>query len=95
MGQGPPYALLQAEAGLHVYEDATEDATHRLSVLVRVAADLPGQDRRPQAATESEKRICRRYRQAPSPLVRDGVRGWRSGRFDRIMQGEFDVIQGG
>ena len=25
-------------------------------------------------------------------LVRDGVRGWRTGRLDRVLAGEFDVI---
>jgi ATP-dependent Clp protease ATP-binding subunit ClpC len=34
----------------------------------------------------------RRYRTAPSPLVRDGVRGWRTGRIERVLGGEFDVM---
>lgn len=93
------FDLLQHEAGLHVYEDKAEDLTQRLSVLVQVAADLPGRARQPQAAPataggESERRIARRYRQAPSPLVRDGVRGWRSGRLDRVLGGEFDTVSG-
>jgi ATP-dependent Clp protease ATP-binding subunit ClpC len=39
-----------------------------------------------------EPRIVRRYRAEPSPLVRDGVRGWRSGRLDRVLAGDFDLI---
>jgi len=93
------FDLLEAEAGLHVYEDKAEDSTQRLSVLVQVAPDLPGRARQPQAAPahaggESERRIARRYRQSPSPLVRDGVRGWRSGRLDRVLAGEFDAMSG-
>jgi ATP-dependent Clp protease ATP-binding subunit ClpC len=36
--------------------------------------------------------IVRRYREEPSPLVRDAVRGWRTGRLDRVLGGDFDVI---
>jgi ATP-dependent Clp protease ATP-binding subunit ClpC len=36
--------------------------------------------------------IVRRYRTEPSPLVRDTVREWRTGRLDRVLAGEFDVI---
>ncbi|QWP74759.1 AAA family ATPase [Lysobacter sp. K5869] len=86
------FDLLQHEAGLHVYEDKAEEATQRLSVLVQVAPDLPGRARQAQHAPDGERRIARRYRQAPAPLVRDGVRGWRSGRFDRVMAGEFDAM---
>nr|WP_254696128.1 PCRF domain-containing protein [Lysobacter enzymogenes] len=93
------FELLQHEAGLHVYEDKADDQTQRLSVLVQVAPDLPGRARQAQGAPasaggESERRIARRYRQSPAPLVRDGVRGWRSGRLDRVLAGEFDAISG-
>lgn len=36
--------------------------------------------------------IVRRYREQPSPLVRDAVRGWRTGRIDRIYAGDFDLF---
>ncbi|WP_231118172.1 AAA family ATPase [Lysobacter silvisoli] len=89
------YDLLRDESGLHVREEADEGATRRLSLSVQVAPDLPGRARVPAPRAEDERRICRRYRDTPSPLVRDGVRGWRSGRLDRVLGGEFDVIQGG
>lgn len=89
------FDLLENESGLHVYEDQIDEITHRLSVQVSVAPDLPGRARAAQAVPDGDKRICRRYRQSPSPLVRDGVRGWRSGRLDRVLAGEFDVIVGG
>jgi ATP-dependent Clp protease ATP-binding subunit ClpC len=34
----------------------------------------------------------RRYREWPSPLVRDGVRGWRTGRLDHVLGGDFDLM---
>lgn len=36
--------------------------------------------------------IVRRYREEPSPLVRDGVRNWRTGRLDRVLGGDFDLM---
>jgi ATP-dependent Clp protease ATP-binding subunit ClpC len=36
--------------------------------------------------------VVRRYREQPSPLVKDLVRGWRTGRLERVLGGEFDVI---
>jgi ATP-dependent Clp protease ATP-binding subunit ClpC len=38
--------------------------------------------------------VVRRYRIGPSPLVRDSVRNWRTGRLDRVLAGEFDVMAG-
>jgi ATP-dependent Clp protease ATP-binding subunit ClpC len=37
--------------------------------------------------------IVRRYRDLPSPLVRDDVRGWRSGLLDVVLAGNFDVLR--
>jgi ATP-dependent Clp protease ATP-binding subunit ClpC len=34
----------------------------------------------------------RRYREDPSPMVRDAVRGWRTGRLDLVLGGDFDLI---
>jgi ATP-dependent Clp protease ATP-binding subunit ClpC len=34
----------------------------------------------------------RRYRDEPSPLVRDFTGGWRTGRLDLVLAGDFDVI---
>jgi ATP-dependent Clp protease ATP-binding subunit ClpC len=36
--------------------------------------------------------IVRRYRGEPSPLVRDSVRDWRTGRLDRVLLGDFDIM---
>ncbi|NOT86607.1 MAG: AAA domain-containing protein [Lysobacter sp.] len=90
------YRLLAAEHGLHVLEQEATDidgGTRRYSISVRVAQDPPGRTRPTLQAADEEPRVCRRYRAAPSPLVRDAVRGWRSGRLDRVLAGEFDVIR--
>jgi ATP-dependent Clp protease ATP-binding subunit ClpC len=34
----------------------------------------------------------RRYREQPSPLVRDAVAGWRTGRIGDVLSGDFDLI---
>ena len=36
--------------------------------------------------------VVRRYRENPSPLVRDVRRGWRTGRLDLVLAGDFDLI---
>jgi ATP-dependent Clp protease ATP-binding subunit ClpC len=90
------YRLLAEEHGLHVLEqDATDidGGTRRYSVSVRVAHDHPGRARPTLHVADDEPRVCRRYRVAPSPLVRDAARGWRSGRLDRVLAGEFDVMR--
>ncbi|MEQ1511287.1 MAG: AAA family ATPase [Lysobacteraceae bacterium] len=87
------HALLTDEHGLHVLEYESEDdgTTRRIAAMVRVAPDLPG-SARPKLPDDDDLRVCRRYRASPSPLVRDAIRGWRSGRLDRVLAGEFDVI---
>ena len=85
--------LLAAEAGLHILEREVEDqSTRRLAVQVHVQADMAGRSRHPSPLDGEERRIIRRYRISPSPLVRDAARGWRTGRLDRILAGEFDVV---
>jgi hypothetical protein len=34
--------------------------------------------------------VVRRYSENP-PLVRDARHGWRTGRFDIVMRGDFDI----
>ena len=64
----------------------------RVSVRVTVALLRPGPDGEAVEAARGEQRIVRRYRAAPSPLVRDH-RGLRSGRLDRVLAGDFDVMR--
>jgi ATP-dependent Clp protease ATP-binding subunit ClpC len=101
------YSLLHAEAGLHVLETPQDEKSfNRARVHVRVVAqpDEPagrGADAlRKQAAHAlaapdahgAQQQIVRRYREEPSPLVRDGVRGWRTGKLERVLEGHFDLM---
>ena len=96
------WPLLSLEAGLHVLESAdehTRPSRVRVSVVAQPAQPASGAAelqlakeclKPAQAATPS---IVRRYRRGPSPEVRDRVRGWRTGKWDRVLGGEFDVME--
>ena len=95
------HRLMEKEAGLHVLERADGEgggrATARVRLTVAPLGDLPPDklkrtlaaalDRGPRPHT-----IVRRYRMGPSPLVRDMLRSWRSGRLDAVLGGDFDLI---
>jgi ATP-dependent Clp protease ATP-binding subunit ClpC len=95
------YTILAPEAGLHTLEVPTgERGYERISVLVQVAplsagrpeAPLEERAREALAGQKKPRRVVRRYRREPSPLVRDSVRGWRTGRVGLVLAGDFDVI---
>jgi len=82
------FQALRDETGLHVLEVRDGDADVRHTVRVRVTPEPSG----PEApAPDAGTRVCRRYDDGPSPLVRD-ARGWRSGRLDRVLEGDFDLL---
>lgn len=84
---------LEAESGLHVLEyEQDGETTSRLPLHVVVRPDRPGHRRHAPAAVADGQRVVRRYRQSPSALVRDSIRGWRTGRLDRVLAGDFDLI---
>jgi ATP-dependent Clp protease ATP-binding subunit ClpC len=99
------YAILEPEAGLHVKEIRQDQKSfRRLKVQVRVLAqpDEPPQQGQSalsqarkilaQSKDEAEPSVVRRYREEPSPLVRDSVRNWRTGKLDRVLGGDFDLM---
>ena len=99
------HTLLEPEAGLHVLETPQDEKSfNRARVEVRVVAqpDAPAGHapdallRQAESAlaadTAAPPAVVRRYREDPSPLVRDGVRHWRTGRLDRVLGGDFDLI---
>ncbi|HWS90701.1 MAG TPA: AAA family ATPase [Pyrinomonadaceae bacterium] len=43
-------------------------------------------------APPQQQQVVRRYREEPSPLVRDSARGWRTGRLERVLDGDFDLM---
>jgi len=95
--------LLQPEQGKHIWEQPKSPKQFsRHPVTVRV---LPLRYDKPiegdslydtfasrLAGINSEPVIVRRYRQQPAPLVRNSIHPWRSGRLDKVLQGEFDVM---
>jgi ATP-dependent Clp protease ATP-binding subunit ClpC len=95
------FRILSAESGLHVFESPHDERSFdRVAVHVVVAPGLPAPPetdaaesaRLSLAGLPASNTIVRRYRAKPSPLVRDSVRGWRTGRLDRVLGGEFDVM---
>ena len=97
------FQILASETGLHVFESVHDErSSTRAAVHVAVApsapaaadADIAEHARMALGEVPASTTIVRRYRVGPSPLVRDGVRGWRTGRLDRVLAGEFDVFTG-
>jgi ATP-dependent Clp protease ATP-binding subunit ClpC len=101
------WRLLTPEAGLHVLEipgGKGRREFRRAAARVRVAPqpETPAGGG-PRALLEQAREIfsgqgaagvavVRRYREQPSPLVRDAVQGWRTGRLDRVLEGDFDLL---
>jgi ATP-dependent Clp protease ATP-binding subunit ClpC len=48
--------------------------------------------RRSALADDGATPVVRRYREGPSPLVRDSARSWRTGKLERVLDGDFDII---
>jgi ATP-dependent Clp protease ATP-binding subunit ClpC len=100
------HRILAPETGVHVLESPHGPAPHsdksfdRVAVTVAVAPGIPAPPeidpvelaRQALAPLAPPSAVVRRYRTEPSPLVRDTVREWRTGRLDRVLAGEFDVI---
>ena len=98
------HTILEAESGLHVLEEPEGEGKHfqRHALRVQVAPQQespPARGHEKQAAlkmmaapSEAAPEIVRRYRELPSPLVRDNVRGYRTGRLDLVLAGDFDLI---
>jgi len=98
------HAILSTEGGLHVWEiPGTGRDPVRYQVRVRVApqpdesprehlSPLERAERAFAGLGEEKLQVARRYRELPSPLVRDSARGWRTGRLDRVLDGDFDLM---
>ncbi len=96
------HAILAGESGLHVLETSDDEhgfARTRARVVVipqpdrLLDTDAAARDAAARvAAADAAPQVVRRYRERPSPLVRDAVRGWRSGRIDLVLAGNFDLI---
>jgi ATP-dependent Clp protease ATP-binding subunit ClpC len=95
------HRTLKGEQGLHVLELGEDKAPARATARVRIGVaplgDMP--ESRFKAAIQNAlneagqpNAVVRRYRDDASPLVRDLVAGWRSGRLDDVLGGDFDLI---
>ncbi len=102
------YTILAREHGLHVLELQARKAkgVNRYRVSIEVSPqggpssangkDLGGARNANglgKGAGGAALKIVRRYRRTRSPLVRDSVSGWRTGRLDLVLGGDFDLIQ--
>lgn len=98
------FGLLVPESGLHVLEvPAGKTKFDRIRARVQVApvpVDCPVQQlfsaNKATDLIDANKKgtvaVVRRYREKPSPLARDSIRKWRTGRLDFVFDGNFDVV---
>ena len=101
------FDILAPEAGLHVWEEPTPGrsrASLQHKALVRVVPlpdDAPADGAHQwlqagraamKAAPAGAPAVVRIYRERPDPLVKDRGRGWRTGRLDRVLAGDFDLL---
>jgi ATP-dependent Clp protease ATP-binding subunit ClpC len=96
------HTLLAPEDGVHAQEIPFQQGAGftMLHAHVRVVPQ-PHEPARGAMLEIAERRlgelapsqlVVRRYREKPSPLVRDTVRGFRTGRLDLVLDGNFDVM---
>jgi ATP-dependent Clp protease ATP-binding subunit ClpC len=95
------HRVLARECGLHVLELADNNSSNRVTARVRLAVPPLGDvsaarmqtalvaafDKAPRPSA-----VVRRYRSEPSPLVRSADGGWRTGRLDAVLRGDFDLL---
>ncbi len=99
------YRILERERGFHLFEEPQGERSFRRAkaqVLVEPQPDEPTgaelkdwceqADKVMAAVRVSHLAVVRRYRREPSPLVRDSVRKWRTGRIHRVLGGDFDLF---
>lgn len=100
-GFGAHRTMMQ-ECGLHILETGDDDtSSSRVVARVRVAPTPAGELKSATARRDVKKAIegavpvshvVRRYRGGEAALVRDARGGWRSGKFDQVLAGDFDLI---
>lgn len=98
------FRTLAGEAGLHILDDSDLGEGRRVVARVKVAAG-PWEEPKPHGAyrvfaellrhAPDQNAVVRRYRSGPAPLVRDVKGGWRSGRLDAVLDGDFDILGAG
>jgi ATP-dependent Clp protease ATP-binding subunit ClpC len=99
--------ILWPERGLHIFESSEDgpsggSQTQRAVARVEVGQWPAGPSMSDDAVASLARGILevdrppdtvvRHYRAQPSPLVRDETRGYRTGRLDRVLAGDFDLF---
>jgi len=99
--------ILDLESGLHIFgaerrPDTPRSERHSVAVRVCVAPHVARQEDGPPsllelahaalAAARCPVDPVRRYRTGPSPLVRDRLRDYRTGRLADVLAGDFDLF---
>jgi hypothetical protein len=95
--------ILEGEIGLHVLEyEVAGDESARAVVRVKVVATpaaLPDAAVTKRAVlladidnASASAAVVRRYRLGTAPLIRDVTHGWRTGRADLVLDGQFDLL---
>ncbi|HYE14879.1 MAG TPA: PCRF domain-containing protein, partial [Pyrinomonadaceae bacterium] len=80
----------RARVLVRVVGQPEEPAGHGEGALRRQAERALAED--DACAQQQQHAVVRRYREEPSPLVRDSARGWRTGKIERVLEGDFDLI---
>jgi ATP-dependent Clp protease ATP-binding subunit ClpC len=99
------FPILKPEHGIHemaITGKRGQTIHLRTRVLVTPQPDEPVHGRNDPLLRQAEEsfslvetenlKVVRRYREEPSPLVRDSVRQFRTGRIDVIWRGDFDLL---
>ncbi len=81
-----PKASVQHKALVRVVPMPDEQATEQPAELLKVAREILG------TLQAGAPAVVRSYRELPDPLVKDRLRGWRTGRLDRVLAGDFDLL---
>ena len=79
-------AYMRCKVHVSVAPQPDETPLNRTELIAMADAVLAAVD-------EGALEIVRRYRKSPSPLVRDSIRNWRTGRLQRVLNGDFDLIE--
>jgi ATP-dependent Clp protease ATP-binding subunit ClpC len=99
------HRALVPECGLHVLEiTAGSGGVNRAAARVRLTVPPLEEPANPKlysvllkafSDAGGSSAIVRRYRRAPSPLVRSADGAWRSGKVDVVLRGDFDLLASG
>jgi ATP-dependent Clp protease ATP-binding subunit ClpC len=98
------YSILSEEYGLHILEiPKTQKTFNKYNVHVHICPqpENPAESREVllnqalhifSEISGGASRIVRHYRFEPSPLIRDIIQKWRTGRVEKVMEGDFDLM---